>query len=127
MTKKFLSTIFGLALLLAPVVAFADAQSDLMDQTRFSLFREAAAQVSFDSTKPACVVKVSASSVQVNEKFMVAWGAWGSQDSDLAKNIWAPTGAVMVVADTPGTYQYKFTFYGSGGAQTSCEALVSVR
>ncbi len=127
MSKKITYTILGLLFCATPLFASADTLSDQMDQMRFDLFRSAAAQAGFDSGKSACVVKTSATSVRVHETFILAWGAWGSQDSDVAKNTWAPTGAAQIVLDKPGTYKYEFTFYDSGGVKALCQALVSVK
>lgn len=125
--KNIVTSIFTLLFFTMPLVVSADALSDQMDQMRFGLFREAAAQAGFDSMKPACVVKVSASTVKVHEPFLLAWGAWGSQDSEFNKNNWAPTGAAMIAVDAPGTYKYQFVFYGAVGVKAVCQAVVSVK
>ena len=127
MSKKISYAILGLLLCTTPLIASADTLSDQMDQMRFDLFKTAAAQAGFDSLKPACALKVSASSVKVHETFILAWGAWGTLDSDTIKNTWAPTGAAQIALDKPGTYKYQFTFFGAAGVKAVCEALISVK
>ena len=127
MLTKIFSSGLGILLLATPVVASADTLSDAMDQARFRLFRVAAAEVNYDASKPHCILMTSAQKVRVHEKYILAWGAWGSLDSEFAKNTWAPTGAYVMTRDTPGTFKYTFTFYGAGGAKTSCSAKISVQ
>lgn len=127
MSRKILSSGLGILFFTMPVFVSADALSDAMDQARFLLFRVAAAQVNYDASKPNCILMTGAQKVRVREKYILAWGAWGSLDTEFRKNTWAPTGAYVMTRDTPGTFKYTFTFYGAGGAKTSCSATISVQ
>jgi hypothetical protein len=110
-----------------PVVTSADALSDLMDQTRFTLSRIAASQVDYDLSRPSCVVMTSASTVHVGEKYLFAWGSSGTLDTVSGENIWTPNGAFIVAISTPGIRTYTLDFYGVGGAKTSCTTRVIVK
>ena len=125
--RRFAIAVLGLGLLAAPLVASADALTNLMDQTRFALSRIAASRVAYDLSKPSCVVMTSASTVHVGEKYLFAWGSSGTFDTEFAKNTWPPNGAFLVAIDTPGIRTYKMEFYGAGGAKTTCTARVIVK
>jgi len=119
--------IVGSALFLVPMFVSASALGDLMDHTRFTLSRIAASRVDYDLSKPSCVVLASAQTVRVGEKYLFAWGASGTFDTEFAKNTWAPSGAYIIAIDTPGTRVYTLEFYGAQGVKTTCTTRVIVR
>ncbi len=126
MIRRIFAAGLGAVLLAVPVLASADAQTDLMDQARFLLTREAASRVNFDSSKSSCVVMTSVETARVGEAFLFAWGSFGI-DTTPGKNGWTQNGAYNIVTSVPGTYLYKLSFVGARGAATSCETRVVVR
>ena len=127
MMRRVIATLCGFIALVVPALASADALSDLMDQTRFTLSRIAASRVDYELSRPSCVVMTSAQTVHVGEKYLLVWGSSGMLDTEFAKNIWTPNGAFIIAIDTPGIRTYTLEFYGAGGAKTSCTTRVIVK
>src|SRR3989344_15224 len=114
MIRRIFAAGLGAVLLAVPMLASADAQADLTDQTRFLLTREAASRVNFDVSKPSCVVMTSTKTAHVGQAFLFAWGSFGI-DTTPGKNGWTQNGAYNIIVSTQGTYQYKLSFTGAGG------------
>ena len=127
MVKKAALISISLFLLVTPLISSADAFSDGTDQIRFLLTRAAAAEANYNPLTPHCVAAVSESTVNVHQDFLIAWGAWGLQDTAAAKNGWAPNGTEVIAMDSPGTYTFTFKFYGAGGVKTSCDTTFTVK
>lgn len=127
--KKKVVALCAILALATPALALAASTQETNVQLQQLMVATAAleAQVlSLQTGNPlACVVLVSKKSVQVNEPFIIAWGAVGARDES-GEGAVAPNGLSWVAFDKAGTWKYGFSFTSSAGAATSCSASITV-
>lgn len=126
MKPKVAAFAFGILLATTPALALADSLTsrEMQVQQLIAVVATLEAQISALTTgrSLACAVFTSKASVEVGEKFVVAWGSVGAMNpgDDPARTMWPASGAATILLSQAGTFEYSFTFYARGGASETC-------